>query len=199
MAGFIYFFNTISDPSIYKAGETQQDSVAARMRSYLGPSKPRTIVVSRAVKDAKEAERLLLALLKQCTHFRFRPDYGDEWFEAITADVDERHQAAILLVDVVQRACEAHPRKVHYHTRVESPSDEEQGGEENDGMLPGYQTYFAVLDRYRSTTASPESLNDERALVREFDASDHCPIYPEYGRFTFEARVALAQRRYSKT
>ena len=109
MAGFVYFFNTVSDGSIYKAGETQQESVASRMRSYLGPSKPRTIVVSRAVDDAREAERLLLALLKQCVHFRFRPDYGDEWFEAVTADVEKRHRAAILIMDVVQRACEAHP------------------------------------------------------------------------------------------
>lgn len=194
MAGFIYFFNTVSDGSIYKAGETQQDSVAARMRSYLGPSKPRTIVVSRAVNDAMEAERLLLTLLKQCTHFRFRPDYGDEWFEAVTVDVDERHRAATFLVDVVQRACEARPRENPHPAHTVQPTEE--SSDEEDGMLPGYQTYFATLDRYRSVAASPESLNDARALVREFDASDHCPIYPEYGRFAFEARVAAAHRRY---
>lgn len=188
MAGYIYFFNTLGDGQIYKAGETQQDNVSARMRGYLGPSKPRTIVASRAVDDALEAEKLLLSLLKQCVHYRFRPDYGDEWFEAVTDDVEERHKAVLLIADVVQRAVRSGaPGNVVIPAPVSRDPDEETS-------IAGYEQYFAALDNYRNS-APPNVLSPD-TLIRTFDASKECPIFAQYGLCSHAKRVAVARKRY---
>ena len=74
-------FNTLGDDRIYKAGHTQQAAVRNRLAGYLGPNKPRMLVVSKRVADSLHAERLMLQLLASSRAFYPRPDLGPEWFE----------------------------------------------------------------------------------------------------------------------
>ena len=76
MPGFIYFFSTFGDRTVFKAGRTDQESLAARFKSYLGPSKPRMVVASREVDDTVAAEDMMLRLLRSSRVLQARPDLG---------------------------------------------------------------------------------------------------------------------------
>ena len=65
MTGIIYCFNTVGDSKLYKAGHTT-NKLEKRLAGYLGPSKPRSIIFSRTVKNSHMAEKLMLKLMRQC-------------------------------------------------------------------------------------------------------------------------------------
>ena len=101
MAGIIYCFNTIRDPTIYKLGHTKK-KLKMRLRGYLGPSKPHEVVLCRTVEDAREAEKMMIHLLKCSNVLKHCEDLGSEWFSATTHDTDGRHRTIHTFADIVQ-------------------------------------------------------------------------------------------------
>jgi hypothetical protein len=81
--GFLYCFNTMGNPLIYKAGMTQGTDPRKRLLQYTGPSKPKTVLLTLCVSDARTAESRMLDGLQACRLLKHRPDLGREWFEAI--------------------------------------------------------------------------------------------------------------------
>lgn len=211
MAGIIYCFNVVADYKIYKAGHTRQESLSCRLRSYLGPSKPRTIVASRAVADSVVAEKLMLALLRQSTALRARNDLGDEWFEvrSETENMEECHRAIRLVLDVVAMAVSEHPMGRAIQPSTVAPMPHEDTAWKQDerccqvkphdtavvaSTLPSMGSYFAALDRYVSR--NPVLANTVDDIVVTFEQSDDCPVFPEYVLFNRETRLSTARARY---
>lgn len=193
MAGIIYCFNTICDHRIYKAGHTQQD-LPSRFKSYLGPSKPRTIVATRHVDDSLAAEGMMLGLLRQCAALRVRSDLGVEWFEAHPdVDEDDRHKAILLIFDVVSKAV---------RTRIQDEGCPVWGASKPDVptgtvcTLPAMGAYFEALDRF-VRCAPPEAVADMDTALREFERGDDCPVFAEYVMWPRATRLAVAQNRYA--
>lgn len=105
MSGYIYCFNTHENPNIIKAGHTQQQDVQKRLRGYLGPTKPRSIIFTLKVDDSVEAERMMLQLMQQCVSLNKRCDLGNEWFET-TGNFNFEQRASHLqtIAKIVQKA-----------------------------------------------------------------------------------------------
>lgn len=204
MTGTIYCFNTVVDANIYKAGRTDQESLAARLRGYLGPSKPRVLVASREVSDSIAAESLMLSLLRQSIALRWRKDYGDEWFQARTDEMDEtaRHEAIRLIMDVVQSALPPDvPARIKPTSKptsaVAAASSTTTPLGEGQDTLAYMEDYFAALDRFVHGAPSPLLGEGVAALVDAFDASDACPVYVEYTLYSRGMRLAVARNRYA--
>lgn len=189
MAGTIYCFNTIVDAKIYKAGHTQQD-LAARLRGYLGPSKPRTIVAQRQVDDSVAAETMMLGLLRQCCALRTRPDLGPEWFGANESmDTDEIQRCILFVFDVVGKAVRCSRDPPHASTISSNPPSTEMT------TLPAMGAYFEGLDRFMQR-AMPNYLQTLEHAIREFERSNDCPVFSEYVLWPRSTRVAVARNRY---
>lgn len=192
MAGFIYCFNTICDTHIYKAGHTQQPDLQSRLKSYLGPSKPRVVVASRRVDDSVVAEGMMLGLMRQCYALKVREDLGDEWFESCKEIPDVMlHKAILLIFDVVSKACRKNgppPPPLPRRVDQEPPSP--------TTTLPAMGAYFAALDAFMYR-APPELFADVDGALRAFEAGDACPIYAEYVMWPRATRLAVARNRYT--
>ena len=188
MSGIIYCFNTICNARIYKAGHTQQEDLASRLKGYLGPSKPRVIVAHRRADDSLDAEDTMLRLLRLCHFFRTRPDLGDEWFEATDGyDEDARHKAVCFILDVASKASRTIPRvdeSTHLHPAPQVPL-------ENASMA----SYFLCLDRFVEQ-APPDAFTDTDALMQAFEESDMCPVFAEYVLWPRPTRLSLVRTRY---
>lgn len=201
-AGFLYCFNTLGDPRIYKIGHTRQNDVAQRLKGYLGPSKPRVVVVQRRVDDSFEAEQLCLRLVRATGMMAPRDDLGDEWFEAHSdRDVGALHDALLLLTHVVARAVK--------HLRVEpggSGADarpqlwpqfsEEPLDARDDEYPPGHELYVAEFDRYVERSASAAALARPDLLVAAYEESDSCPVFADYLRIDRDRRIRCARARF---
>lgn len=190
MAGTLYCFNTVENADIYKVGYTQQE-LCIRLRGYLGPSKPRVMVVSRKVDDAVQAEAIMLQLLRHSNILRPRDDLGNEWFHACLPDVDARHRTICWLAGVVQSAVEAKAGVQQSHTSRAIPPVAPlviSGGD-----LPGMEAYFREFDRYVAAGTIGANMTE---TVRGYEESEVCPIYPDFTRFSFEQRVQAASQRH---
>ena len=184
MAGQIYCFNCVGDHRIYKAGHTQQ-KLSSRLKSYLGPSKVRTLVAQRQVDDSVAAETFMLGLLRQCYALRLRRDLGNEWFQ-LREDVDVHVcQAAIVFIfEVVSKAV----RNMEDTQPVECPNVPET-------TLPAMGIYFEALDRFVDT-ASHDELSDTDHALRVFEESDKCPVIVEFLPWPRNTRLKITQNRY---
>lgn len=199
MSGKIYCFSTVGDRDVYKAGHTQQ-TLASRLRSYLGPSKPRTIVATRDVDDSAGAEEILLSLMDQCSSFVRRRDLGREWFQIVSPGrSEEAHRRVQYIMDVAQLA-----------VRCEGSSDAGagvrpvlfRGGSEREEerrdctSLPCMQSYYDAFDRF--VQSSPSSLleagTDE--LMIRFESSPECPVFAEHVSYSVAERRIVARNRY---
>lgn len=104
MSGTIYCFNTIENPNIIKAGHTQQ-VVQKRLRGYMGPTKPRSIIFTVKVDDSVEAEKMMLHLMEQCVSLKKRYDLGNEWFETTGFfSFEQRAKHLQTIARIVQKA-----------------------------------------------------------------------------------------------
>ena len=192
MAGILYCFNTIESADIYKVGYTQQN-LAVRMRGYLGPSKPRCMVLSRNVDNVVQAESIMLQLLRFSNILRARNDLGKEWFQACQCDVEARHKALVWLADIVQRAVQDHATVISRpKTTVCLNKELPDTASEGQG-LPGMETYFRAFDNYVSQCKI--DTNIEKTL-QHFEQSDWCPIFADFTRFSFTERATEACRRH---
>ena len=192
MSGYIYCFNTVCDHKIYKAGHTQQDELSYRLKSYLGPSKPRVVVASRHVVDSVDAEKMLLGLLRQSSAVKPRIDLGDEWFEACHDDTEEIHKAILFIFDVVAKAAGKKQNNnwsndTHITTCSESTSQ--------ITSLPAMGSYFEALDRFiiESPTNDIECIEN---AVNVFEKSEKCPIFADFVMWPKATRLAVACNRY---
>lgn len=59
--------------------------------------------------------------------------------------------------------------------------------------LRGMEGYFAAMDQWWSEHGPLDG--DVSAAVRAFEASEACPIYADFTRFTFEERADAARKR----
>ena len=199
--GTIYCFNTLSSSTIYKAGHTQTE-LAARLRGYLGPSKPRVMVFSREVDDSVEAERMMLTLMRQCVSLRSRDDLGKEWFEAVPEiGAEERHAQLVTIANVVALASRS-------LARVESgggsgggsgvESGVESGRQEgwSLGSVVGLESYFAGFDRYVSEVRDLSGIANVEELMRAYETSDSCPVMCAFLPHSPKVRLIAAGHRY---
>lgn len=190
MAGTIYCFNTITDANIYKAGHTQQE-LSARMRGYMGPSKPRLIVATRSVDDSSAAETLMLSLLRVSSILKPRWDLGHEWFEANEVNMTDRHKAITLLLDTAAKATRTtRSRETKAPTKEESVRDTSQLE-----ILPGMGPYFEALDRFIGEAPTTDVQNLHTALTA-FERGANCPIFADYTMWSKGQRLAVARNRH---
>lgn len=90
--GYIYCFNIVANPNIYKAGMTQKLAYDDRLAEYNGGNKPHVVVGTLFVQDVREAEARLLAALKTSGVLEHDKQLGKEWFRATDeVDVARRH------------------------------------------------------------------------------------------------------------
>ena len=196
MAGNVYCFNTIVDPTIYKVGHTQQETVAARLRGYLGPAKPRVVIATRCVDDSERAEAILLHLLRHSTVLTQLTDLGNEWFRISVEPID-CHNYVCFAMDLVQDAV----RKVHPIPRPVNRTIKKKINvllaETKKNQLPNMTSYYKALDKYISVGATASVL--EKGLqfaVETFEKSDNCPVLADYLLAPQSLREAVARNRY---
>lgn len=195
-SGHIYCFNTLTDYRIYKAGHTQQP-LASRLRGYLGPSRPRTVVGSRCVIDSERAEVMFLRLLKQSNMVTVRSDLGNEWFEATpTVDTETRHANIIFLMDIVQRAVGCDTSRVECSRDTSSHSEFLCTTSLGASTLPNMDLYFKALDEFVATACEDTLGRGVPALVDRFEASDDCPIFADFVPWDRFTRVSVVQSRF---
>lgn len=117
-SGYIYCFNTLGNPNIYKAGMTHKFIYDERLTQYDGCNKPDVIVGTLFVQNAREAENQLLAALKSSGVLEPVRRMGKEWFRATDeVDILRRH---VVISGIMSNVCHA----VHRKRRRE----EEEGG-----------------------------------------------------------------------
>lgn len=185
MHGTIYCFNTIGDARIFKAGHTQNE-LRARLRGYLGPSRPRTIFFCQCVDDSVLAETLMLTLLRQCVSFTQRKDLGNEWFEATVDDAPTLYDHLKKIAYVCALASCARPSNARH-----AVATREFAAHVN--ACAGLQYYFERFDAYVQTAKVFSTVEE---LVHAFESSTACPVLADYVPYTMEQRVAAAARRY---
>lgn len=202
MPGFIYFFSTFGDRAVFKAGRTDQQSLAARFKSYLGPSKPRMIIASREVDDTVAAEDMMLRLLRSSRVLQVRPDLGTEWFSADTDDAEEVHATVRFIFEVVQKAVrdvpaeEVHPKKLARRAERDLAEDEYSHQIADADTLPAMGCYFEAFDKYvDNAPCGVLTLGIER-IVTNFESDRSCPVFAEYLLWPKDARVRVAKNRF---
>lgn len=197
MSGTIYCFNCISDPNIYKAGHTQQETLAARLRGYMGLSKPREIICSFPVADSERAEQLMLSLMRALRTLAQRRDLGVEWFEATSDDREERHSAIRLVMDVVAKAVQVVvPGAIQAKHAPPYPSQPDViDAQASSSELPGMELYYVALERYVGCAPAEVLREGCEHIVRSFEESEQCPVFAEYTQWSFDARCASATAR----
>lgn len=194
MPGFIYCFSTFGDSCIYKAGRTDQPSLAARFKSYLGPSKPRVVVASRAVDDTGAAESIMLRLLRSLRVLRARPDLGTEWFSAATDDAEELRCTIRFVFDVVQKAvCETDVAAAPLATSLTA---EAPFAADSARTLPSMRSYFEALDRFVEQASCDVLETGMERLLADFESSDSCPVFAEFLMWSKGARLCVARNRF---
>ena len=195
MSGYLYCFNTISDPTVYKAGYTT-NQLAVRFRGYLGPSKPRTVVFGREVDDSLTGERLMLALMRQCCSLCQVTTYGPEWFQRIEGvSVETLHQHLLVIADIVQMAVGKSTRVLPSYPCKRAPSLATEEELTSEVTLPGMETYYTALNAFVES-AHPDQLLSVEALVGAFEASEACPILCQFALFNAEKRLRVARARF---
>ena len=202
MPGFIYFFSTFGDRTVFKAGRTDQESLAARFKSYLGPSKPRMVVASREVDDTVAAEDMMLRLLRSSRVLQVRPDLGAEWFSADADDVEEVHATVRFFFGVVQKAvrdvpAEEAPTKKLARRAEHDPTEEDSFRQVADAdALPAMGCYFEALDEYVNKAPCAVLNVGMEGIVTEFESDRSCPVFAEYLLWPKEARIRVAKNRF---
>lgn len=171
MAGLIYCFNTLGDTKIYKAGHTQ-NALSMRLKGYLGPSKPRTIIFSRAVDDSVHAEKMMLVLFRQCVSLKSCREFGDEWFEDVSDCTQVLYRHLQNIADIVQLASS--------HNVMErlplTPTQPVVVAEK----LRGMEQYFTALDKFVHAYALQNELETTENLMNAFETSESCPVFANY-------------------
>lgn len=209
MKGFIYCFTTHENPNIIKAGHTHQE-VSKRMRGYLGPTKPRTMIFTHEVDDSVEAEKMMLKLMCQTVSIFQRQDLGNEWFE--TTREYSFHDRQVHLENIAQIVKKASKKQevVTYsgeNDEVSAEESEEKGAKipkltnftEKYGdatTLRGLEYYFETMDQFVREEAPPfEKAVD---LLRAYEASKFSPYgkFCQFLRFPEEVRVQVTANRY---
>jgi hypothetical protein len=187
MAGHVYCFSTVADANVIKCGHTQQ-ALDRRLRSYLGPSKPRMLIFGRTVEDSVFAEQIMLVLMRQCRSLKSRSDLGNEWFE-IVGDMPEalKHLAEIAnVVRLVHAPPGTAPVKLSITTQGPAPQAQ---------VLASLRKYLTCMDAYVRTVAAPAAFSSAETLMRSVDASPACPVFASYLPYG-EARLDVIRERY---
>jgi hypothetical protein len=210
MKGFIYCFTTHENPYIIKAGHTHQE-VSKRMRGYLGPTKPRTMIFTHEVDDSVEAEKMMLKLMRQTVSIKQREDLGNEWFE--TVGEYSFHDRQVHLENIAQIVKKASKKQdVVYSGESDEISAEESDEKKvkrlkltnftekygNATTLRGLEYYFETMDQFVREEAPPfEKAVD---LLRAYEASKFSPYgkFCQFLRFPEEVRVQVTANRYSE-
>lgn len=219
MSGTIYCFNTLENPNIIKAGHTQQD-VKKRLRGYMGPTKPRSIIFTLKVDDSVEAEKMMLRLIQQCVSLNKRYDLGNEWFETTgNFTFEQRAEHLQTIARIVQKASSIIPRssvasippsispsvppsgeediKRHKRTVSEtnnSESDPEPPVQQATG-LRGLEDYFKKFDDFVAQEAKPNHVSPLE-LLRSYQASTFCTHLCHFLPFSESERVNVVAYRY---
>ena len=194
--GILYCFNTVGDSRIYKAGRTEQPSLGHRLRSYLGPSRPRVLIATRPVADAVAAERWVLDLLRVCRGLRPREDLGSEWFEAEEGTEEEQLRRTVgLLFDAAQAAADRPPTECPPASCPSVPCLPPPCHTE-DRSSADMRSYLDALESYMRSSATPEVLCSVNRLVEAFESDEACPVFPQFCRWHLEARRKAVSRRF---
>lgn len=202
MSGYIYCFNTHETPNIIKAGHTQQE-VQKRLRGYMGPTKPRSIIFTLKVDDSVEAEKMMLQLMEQCVSLNKRYDLGNEWFET-TGNFNFEQRAGHLqtIAKIVQKASSIPPSVPDVRERIlisetkSSKLDSEPPVQQATG-LRGLEDYFKKFDDFVAQEAKPNRVSP-LALLRNYEASTFCPYgnLCQFLPFSEPERVEVVSKRY---
>jgi|APSaa5957512622_1039677.scaffolds.fasta_scaffold08786_6 hypothetical protein len=223
MSGYIYCFNTHENPHIIKAGHTQQ-KVQKRLRGYLGPTKPRSIIFTLKVDDSVEAEKMMLKLFEQCISLNKRCDLGNEWFETTGCfNFKERAEHLQTIAKIVQKASSIPPPSIPPPSipppsipppSVPPPSipppsipppsippskssEYDSGPVQQATGLRGLEDYFKKFDDFVAQEAKPDSSPLE--LLRSYEASTFCPygnMMRQFLPFPESERVKVVAHRY---
>ena len=198
MSGYIYCFNTHENPHIIKAGHTQQ-KVQKRLRGYLGPTKPRSIIFTLKVDDSVEAEKMMLKLFEQCISLNKRCDLGNEWFETTGCfNFKERAEHLQTIAKIVQKASSIPPPSIPPPSIPPSKSSEYDSGPVQQATgLRGLEDYFKKFDDFVAQEAKPDSSPLE--LLRSYEASTFCPygnMMRQFLPFPESERVKVVAHRY---
>ena len=198
MSGYIYCFNTHENPHIIKAGHTQQ-KVQKRLRGYLGPTKPRSIIFTLKVDDSVEAEKMMLKLFEQCISLNKRCDLGNEWFETTGCfNFKERAEHLQTIAKIVQKASSIPPPSIPPPSIPPSKSSEYDSGPVQQATgLRGLEDYFKKFDDFVAQEAKPDSSPLE--LLRSYEASTFCPygnMMRQFLPFPESERVKVVANRY---
>lgn len=186
--GIIYCFNTISDPLVLKCGFTQQ-TLSARLKGYLGPSKPRTVIFQRRVQFASHAEQIMLMLMRQCRCLTSRTDLGHEWF---SIEAGAAFDELINIANVTQLASRELPTSKTAWLVPEHAVRLEAQGE----MKLAFRTYFSKMDAFVRHDAPTQAFSSADVLMESFDTSVSCPVFSEYLPYGRDARLGLVASRY---
>lgn len=199
--GIIYGFSTMASKSIVKIGRTEQ-TLHQRLRGYIGPSKPRTLIFRKEVDNSVEAENWVKILMSQCSSFRKRHDLGDEWYESSIGISDEvRNKHMLDISEVARLAVREIPSKSS-PLLTQSPAIEAVALHSNiktitstTTTIPGMHRYFQSLDKF----VDQETFDEISAeiLTKKFESSIQCPVFSEYLPNTIEYRTAVVRNRYS--
>ena len=193
MSGYIYCFNTHENPHIIKAGHTQQ-KVQKRLRGYLGPTKPRSIIFTLKVDDSVEAEKMMLKLFEQCISLNKRCDLGNEWFETTGCfNFKERAEHLQTIAKIVQKASSIPPPSIP----PSKSSEYDSGPVQQATGLRGLEDYFKKFDDFVAQEAKPDSSPLE--LLRSYEASTFCPygnMMRQFLPFPESERVKVVAHRY---
>lgn len=191
--GIIYGFNTFASHTIIKIGRTEQ-TLKQRLKGYIGPSKPRTLIFHKEVDDSVAAENWVKILMSQCASVTQRYDLGDEWYESRPGISDEERNNNMLNISEVARLAvryihppRACPPAVQSY---ELPCDSTL-----KIFIPGMEKYFHSLDRFVDEEPMQMMLNAKR-LTELFESSSKCPVFHEYLPNTFEYRTSVVANRY---
>ena len=203
MSGFIYCFNTHENPNIIKAGHTQQD-VQKRLRGYLGPTKPRSIIFTLKVDDSVEAEKIMLQLMQQCVSLKKRYDLGNEWFETTgNFTFEQRTEHLQTIAKIVKKASSIPPSIPSVQDVRERILISETNGSELEPEPPvqqatglrGLEDYFKKFDDFVAQEAKPNRVSP-LALLRNYEASTFCPYICQFLPFSEPERVNVVSKRY---
>lgn len=214
MSGFIYCFNTHENPNIIKAGHTQQD-VQKRLRGYMGPTKPRSVIFTLKVDDSIEAEKMMLQLMQQCVCLTKRYDLGNEWFETTGCfSFEERAKHLQTIAKIVQKASRVPPsipsiedvESFHEGLRHKRTINETNSSEsdpeppmQHATELRGLGNYFKKCDDFVAQEAKPNNISP-LALLKSYEASTFCPYgnLCQFLPFSESERVNVVARRYKE-
>lgn len=206
MSGHIYCFNTQENPNIIKAGHTQQNDVQKRLRGYMGPTKPRSIIFTLKVDNSVEAEKMMLELMTLCVSIKKRCDLGNEWFETTgNFSFEQRTVQLQTIARIVKKASSLSVASVvpsvvpsviaSVIASVPSVDSDEPVQQVTTTTLRGLEEYFKNFDDFVAQEAAPSHVSP-LALSRTFEASTFCPYLCQFLPFSESERVNVTAQRY---